>query len=898
MKHSAAESLKKACVGVLINGKSAQALVDSGSAHNFIHPDIVKSLGLVIYPTLEKVTMVSSSHSSKIEGYCYADIILKDRVYTNIKLYILSNLCTDIILGQNWQQQHESVTLCFGGAAPLVSPTLHVEPPPLFQFLAPEYKPIASKSRRYCMEEKGFVATEINELLEEGIIEPSDSPWIAQVVVTRSERHRKRLVIDYSETINRFTQLDAYPMPRIVDTVNQIAQYTVFSTIDLKSAYHQIPIKEEEKKFTAFEANGRLYQFCRIPFRVTNGAAAFQRTMDNFISEEALKDTFAYLDNITICGRDQAHHDENLSKFMEAAKWRNLVFNEGKCVFSTRTISIVGSVVSKGEIKPDPERLKPLQELPAPVDLKSQKRVVGLFSYYSQWVKDFSEKIRPLSQNIVFPLPEEAYRAFNLLKKDIENSVVGAIDETCSFQVETDASDHTLSATLNQKGRPVAFFSRTLTGPELRHSTVEKEAAAIVEAVRKWKHYLTGKHFKVMRWRIELSMYDFDIIYQAGEENIPADALSRVKSMSLTLDKLYELHESLCHPGVARMTHFVKSRNLPFSVDDVKRMTQACKQCRECKPQYYSAEPSHLIKATQPFERLNLDFKGPLPSNNRSRFMLTIIDEYSRFSFAFPCEDVSAQTVIKCLSTLFSVFDMPTFIHTDRGSGFMSSELKNFLLQKGISTSRTTSYNPAGNGQIERLNGTLWKAIILALKTKGLPMSYWQEVLLDALHCIRSLLGTATNATPHERMFSYQRKSTSGVSIPSWLTTPGPVSLKRHVRNSKYDPLVDEVNLLEANPQYAHVQFPDGREDKVSIKHLAPLGDKEVPVETVNQSSSVVTPQIVVDSPTSILVETPQMEVGTQVRNTGNTLNGDHQPPPPLRRSERQRKAPDRLVYV
>ena len=120
-------------------------------------------------------------------------------------------------------------------------------------------------------------------------------------------------------------------------------------------------------------------------------------------------------------------------------------------------------------------------------------------------------------------------------------------------------------------------------------------------------------------------MYDFDIIYRAGEENIPADALSRVKSMSLTLDKLHELHESLCHPGVARMTHFVKSRNLLFSVDDVKRMTQACKQCRECKPQYYSPEPSHLIKATQPFERLNLDFKGPLPSNNRSRFMLTII---------------------------------------------------------------------------------------------------------------------------------------------------------------------------------------------------------------------------------------------------------------------------------
>ena len=206
-----------------------------------------------------------------------------------------------------------------------------------------------------------------------------------------------------------------------------------------------------------------------------------------------------------------------------------------------------------------------------------------------------------------------------------------------------DASDHILSATLNQQGRPVAFFSRTLSGPELKHSSVEKEAAAIVEAVRKWKHYLNGKHFKlitdqksvaymfdtkrhskiksdkVTRWRIELSMYDFDIVYRAREENIPADALSRVKIMSLTIDKLYELHKSLCHPGVARMAHFVKSQNLLFLVEDVKRITQACKECEECKPQYYSPEPSHLIKATQPFERLNLDFKGPLPSNDRCR---------------------------------------------------------------------------------------------------------------------------------------------------------------------------------------------------------------------------------------------------------------------------------------
>ena len=153
-----------------------------------------------------------------------------------------------------------------------------------------------------------------------------------------------------------------------------------------------------------------------------------------------------------------------------------------------------------------------------------------------------------------------------------------------------------------------------------------------MEAVRKWRHYLTGKHFtlitdqksvaymfntkrrskikndKIMRWRLELSTYDFDIIYRAGEENVPSDTFSRVRAMSLTLDKLNELHQSLCHPGVTRMAHFVKSRNLPFSIEEIKQMTQSCKTCKECKPQYYHPNSSHLIKATQPFERLSLDF--------------------------------------------------------------------------------------------------------------------------------------------------------------------------------------------------------------------------------------------------------------------------------------------------
>eukprot|EP00794_Sanderia_malayensis_P010293 gene10293-11354_t len=98
-----------------------------------------------------------------------------------------------------------------------------------------------------------------------------------------TNRHKKRLCVDYSQTVNQYTELDAYPLPRIDDMINNLAQYKVFSTFDLKSAYHQVQIKESDRKYTAFEAHGRLYQFCRIPVGVTNGVAVFQRAMDKFV---------------------------------------------------------------------------------------------------------------------------------------------------------------------------------------------------------------------------------------------------------------------------------------------------------------------------------------------------------------------------------------------------------------------------------------------------------------------------------------------------------------------------------------------------------------------------------------------------------------------------------------
>ena len=185
-----------------------------------------------------------------------------------------------------------------------------------------------------------------------------------------------------------------------------------------------------------------------------------------------------------------------------------------------------------------------------------------------------------------FPLPDEVLLALKTLKNDLATlSVIN--EQLLPFVRETDASDNAISASLSQQNRPVAFFSKMLNKKEKHHSSVEKEASAIVEPIRKWSHYLSGRHFtintdqklvsfmytmansgkikneKIMRWRILLSEFDIEYVYRAGKFNNVRDALYRAYCASVYDKMLFEIHESLCHPGVARFYHFVRMKNLP-----------------------------------------------------------------------------------------------------------------------------------------------------------------------------------------------------------------------------------------------------------------------------------------------------------------------------------------------
>ena len=191
--------------------------------------------------------------------------------------------------------------------------------------------------------------------------------------------------------------------------------------------------------------HGKLYQYTRLPFGVTNGVSFFQRIVNELIAKYELHGTYAYLDSITVSCVNKSDHDVKLKALIEAAEAEKLTFNFDKCVFAKSEIELLGYRVLHLKIQPDPERLRPLHELPVPSTKKELLRALGMFSYYARLISDFSNKIRPLtkaSKSLIFPLSSEAIMAFNSLKCELESACLSFVREDIPFKIKCDASEH------------------------------------------------------------------------------------------------------------------------------------------------------------------------------------------------------------------------------------------------------------------------------------------------------------------------------------------------------------------------------------------------------------------------------------------------------------------------
>ena len=387
--HSKKSSVNGSIPGML-EGHQVQCLIDLGSDLSFVASSFLHQCGLqYIRGDSPVVKLADNSTTNMILGQ-FTGVLVLNHLRYDVCLSVVGSLVAPVLVGRDLMRLHSSIELSFGGNLPpakfnvAAMTTLQCK---LYDIVPgveiSHLVPLTTQSHRFVRHSE-FIKTEVSRLLKEGIIHESQSPWRAQCFVVNYSK-KPRMVVDYSNTINRYTPLDSYPIPRIEDILNKVGRYTHFSRIDLKSAYHQVPLKAGDYKLTAFEA-GKLYEFSRLAFGLTNAVSIFQRNMDNFIEENHLTETDAYLDDILIGGFTKEQHDKNLDAFLSAAAAARMTFNKEKCQFGVTEIAFLGHVIGGGKLKPDPSRFASLQNYPLPTNEKELRRLLGFFAYYAKWI--------------------------------------------------------------------------------------------------------------------------------------------------------------------------------------------------------------------------------------------------------------------------------------------------------------------------------------------------------------------------------------------------------------------------------------------------------------------------------------------------------------------------------
>lgn len=364
--------------------------------------------------------------------------------------------------------------------------------------------PIYTGPRRYSPEQQLVMAAEVEKMLKDGVIRPSRSPYASGVVLVGKPDGSTRFCIDF-RPLNRVTKKDQHPLPRIKDLLLSLRGSRHFVALDLKAGYWQIAMKPSAIEKTAFRTPHGLYEFLVMPFGLVNAPATFQRMAEELFNDLRWDGVLVYLDDILVHATAPSRCLELLELVLQRLRAAGLTLNLKKSEFFPRRIRYLGHIVEGGEMVPVLAKVQAIEKLRPPSTLKGVRSVLGLFSYYRDYVPRFAEIAAPivrlLKKGTVITWGPEQDGALAALQAALKTAVLALPLEGDEFQVETDASDYAVAGVLSvsREGKmvPVEFASSTLTETQRRWATREKEAWAIVWALKKFDPYLRGRTFKV-----------------------------------------------------------------------------------------------------------------------------------------------------------------------------------------------------------------------------------------------------------------------------------------------------------------------------------------------------------------------------------------------------------------
>ena len=416
-------------------------------------------------------------------------------------------------------------------------------------------KPIRQKARRLSPHMRPEVDKCVTDLLEHGIISPSESPWASPIVMVLKPSGKWRFCLDYRE-INKVTRVDAWPLPRIDESLEALQGNTLFCKLDMASGYYNVAMDSRDKQKTAFTTGTGLYEFNVLPFGLRNAPSAFSRLMENVLAGLHFTDCLIYLDDVCTFGCNFSQVKQRLELIFAAFRKANFKLQPSKCIFFQKQMEYLGFIVSGNGIATDPSKVEKVKNWPVPRTLKQVRGFTGLTSYYRKFIPRYSEKAAPLyhltKKGVNFVWTDECQIAFDTLKGDLCSPPVLAFpDFSQPFILDTDASGTAIGAVLSQvqdgKERVIAYASRTFSPAERNYSVTRRELLAVIHFVQHFKTYLYGKKFllrtdhgslrwlfnfkepegQVARWLEILAAYQFDIEHRKGSNHGNGDAMSR-----------------------------------------------------------------------------------------------------------------------------------------------------------------------------------------------------------------------------------------------------------------------------------------------------------------------------------------------------------------------------------
>lgn len=423
--------------------------------------------------------------------------------------------------------------------------------------LVPGSTPPNRATYRMSPKELDELKRQLNELVEHGFIQPSQSPFGAPVLFARKKDGSLRMCIDY-RALNRITIKNKYPLPRIDELFDRLRGAKWFSSIDLHSGYHQVRIHPADVHKTAFRTRYGHYEFLVLPFGLTNAPATFMNLMNDVMRPHLDEFIIVFIDDILVYSKTFEEHQQHVRKALDLLRQHQLYAKRSKCKLFQQRVAFLGHVVSEQGIAMDPDKVKAVSEWPVPRSAKDIRSFLGLAGYYRRFIRDFSRIAAPLSDLLkeeqAFQWTDQQQQAFDQLKQALTTGPVLILpDPDRPYVVCTDASGRAVGAALCQdqgKGlQPIAFLSKKLSSAEQNYPVHEQEQFAIILALEEWRHYLDGSRFRIIvqtdhrplkhldtqpnlskrqiRWMQKMAEYDYEIEYCEGKKNIVADALSR-----------------------------------------------------------------------------------------------------------------------------------------------------------------------------------------------------------------------------------------------------------------------------------------------------------------------------------------------------------------------------------